>query len=53
MTELTFTTVSYESHEQQVTWRGVSMDESSWQQALGQREGDVYRKVWRVLEGLD
>ena len=30
-----------------------SMDESSWQQALGQREGDVYRKVWRVLEGLD
>lgn len=30
-----------------------SMDESSWQQALGRREGDVYRKVWRVLEGLD
>lgn len=29
------------------------MDESDWRQALGRREGSVYRKVWRVLEGLD
>lgn len=29
------------------------MDETSWQQVLGRREGDVYRKVWRILEGLD
>lgn len=29
------------------------MDESSWQTALGRREGNIYRKVWRVLEGLD
>jgi hypothetical protein len=29
------------------------MDEVGWQQALGEREGKVYRKVWRVLEGLD
>ena len=29
------------------------MDESGWQQALGQHEGGVYHKVWRVLEGLD
>jgi len=28
------------------------MDESSWRQALGQREGEVYRRAWRVLEGL-
>jgi len=30
-----------------------SMDENSWQNALGTREGKVYRRVWRVLEGLD
>ncbi len=30
-----------------------SMDELSWKQALGESEGSVYRKVWRVLEGLD
>ena len=30
-----------------------SMDETSWNQALGQREGGVYQKIWRVLEGLD
>jgi len=30
-----------------------SMDKSSWRQALGQHKGDVYRKVWRVLEGVD
>ena len=29
-----------------------SMDDGIWQQALGQRQGDIYRKVWRVLEGL-
>ena len=29
------------------------MDEASWQRALGRHEGDVYRKVWRVLEGFD
>lgn len=29
------------------------MDEADWRQALGQREGGVYRKVWRVLEGLE
>ncbi len=30
-----------------------NMDELSWKQALGESEGGVYRKVWRVLEGLD
>ncbi len=30
-----------------------SMGEENWTQALGEREGQVYRKVWRVLEGLD
>jgi len=30
-----------------------SMDEQRWRQALGQRDGEVYHKVWRVLEGLD
>lgn len=29
------------------------MDESGWTQALGQHKGGVYRKVWRVLEGLE
>ena len=29
------------------------MDEAGWRQALGQREGEVYQKVWHVLEGLD
>ena len=29
------------------------MDEKGWQEALGQREGGVYQKVWRVLEGLE
>jgi hypothetical protein len=29
------------------------MDDGIWQQALGQRQGDIYRKVWRVLEGLE
>ena len=28
------------------------MDEAGWREALGQREGGVYQKVWRVLEGL-
>ncbi|MCY4420071.1 MAG: helicase-related protein, partial [Gammaproteobacteria bacterium] len=29
------------------------MDEANWWQALGEREGEIYRKVWRMLEGLD
>ncbi|MDE0001471.1 MAG: DEAD/DEAH box helicase [Rhodospirillaceae bacterium] len=29
------------------------MDEVSWRRALGETEGAVYRKVWRVLEGLE
>ncbi len=30
-----------------------NMDEMAWRQALGEREGSIYRKVWRVLEGLE
>lgn len=30
-----------------------NMDEAHWRQALGQSEGQVYRHVWRVLEGLE
>ena len=30
-----------------------NMDEANWWQALGEREGEIYRKVWRMLEGLD
>jgi len=30
-----------------------SMDEANWRQALGKHEGEVYQKVWRVLEGLE
>jgi replicative superfamily II helicase len=37
----------------QIRTRLRTMDGKTWQQALGQRQGDVYRKVWRVLEGLD
>jgi replicative superfamily II helicase len=29
------------------------LDETGWMQALGEREGRIYRKVWRVLEGLE
>ncbi len=29
------------------------MDEMAWQRALGERDGGVYRRVWRVLEGLE
>ena len=29
------------------------MDEAKWKHALGEREGRIYRRVWRVLEGLD
>ena len=29
------------------------MDEANWRQALGENEGTVYQKVWRVLEGLE
>jgi hypothetical protein len=30
-----------------------SMDAASWASALGSGKGQVYRKVWRVLEGLE
>ena len=30
-----------------------NMDAQTWQQALGEKEGGVYRNVWRILEGLD
>jgi hypothetical protein len=30
-----------------------SMDQATWQEALGQQEGQVYQKVWRVLEGIE
>lgn len=29
-----------------------NMDKPAWQQVLGEQEGEVYRDVWRVLEGL-
>ncbi len=29
------------------------LDETGWVQALGEHKGKVYRKVWRVLEGLE
>jgi replicative superfamily II helicase len=29
------------------------MGESHWQDSLGQNEGRIYRRVWRVLEGLE
>jgi hypothetical protein len=29
------------------------LDEGGWTQALGQREGKIYRKIWRILEGLE
>lgn len=29
------------------------MDELSWGKALGKQNGEIYRKVWRILEGLD
>lgn len=29
------------------------LDEAVWTEALGRREGRVYHKVWRVLEGLE
>lgn len=28
------------------------MDKPTWQQVLGEQEGEVYRGVWRILEGL-
>ncbi len=30
-----------------------SMDESGWTDALGAEKGQVYRKVWQILEGLE
>ena len=29
------------------------MDTQTWQKALGEQEGGIYRNVWRILEGLD
>jgi len=29
-----------------------ALDVGIWRQALGHHQGDIYRKVWRVLEGL-
>ena len=29
------------------------LDEAGWTQPLGQQRGRVYRRVWRVLEGLE
>ncbi len=31
----------------------ATLDTSGWQEALGQQQGEVYRRVWRVLEGLE
>ena len=30
-----------------------NLNEPAWQHALGDNEGKIYRKVWRILEGLD
>ncbi len=30
-----------------------ALDDSGWQQALGQRDGRIYQHIWRVLEGLE
>ncbi|RFC35330.1 MAG: Replicative superfamily II helicase [Candidatus Nitrotoga sp. SPKER] len=30
-----------------------SADSSFWDHALGSKKGQIYRKIWRVLEGLD
>ena len=29
------------------------LSEKNWQDAMGDNEGSTYRKVWRILEGLD
>ena len=29
------------------------LDEAGWAQPLGQHRGRVYRRAWRVLEGLE
>lgn len=36
-----------------VRQRLLRLDEPKWIQALGEKRGTVYRKVWRVLEGLE
>ncbi len=30
-----------------------SMDKQAWQNILGQQQGEIYRSVWRVQEGLN
>jgi len=37
----------------EVRERLKGLDEAVWTEALGRREGRVYRRVWRVLEGLE
>ena len=43
----------YEQPLSSVRTRLRNMDAESWKQALGRHEGKVYRKVWRILEGLE
>ena len=31
----------------------MDLPEDQWKQTLGEQEGKIYRKVWRVLEGLE
>jgi len=31
----------------------ASLSEAAWRSAYGGNEADVFRKTWRVLEGLD
>lgn len=37
----------------EVRERLKGLDDAVWTQALGQHEGRIYRRVWRVLEGLE
>jgi hypothetical protein len=37
----------------EVRERLKGFDDAAWTQALGQHEGRIYRRVWRVLEGLE
>ncbi len=30
-----------------------NLDETKWVEALGEREGKIYRKAWRIMEGLE
>jgi hypothetical protein len=37
----------------EVRERLKDLGEAGWTQALGQRKGRIYRKIWRILEGLE